>query len=116
LFRGSAGTILDLQHAFPSECKDRASAAPVFLCIFDTFSVHPDIVVANPPTNAVKYFGTAEVMEMASESAVLNKIRSTVYQYWRGRTRRRQGCTGLAMAMHARINSQGRNVSTFHYK
>ena len=47
LFRGSAGTILDHQHAFPSECKDSASAAPVFLCIFDTFRVHPDIAVAN---------------------------------------------------------------------
>jgi len=41
--------------------------------------------LGNPPTNAVKYFGTAEVLEMAGESAVLNKIRSTVYQYWRGK-------------------------------
>jgi hypothetical protein len=39
--------------------------------------------LGNPPTNAVKYFGTVEVLEMAGESAVLNKIRSTVYQYWR---------------------------------
>lgn len=41
--------------------------------------------LGNPPTNAVKYFGTVEVMEMAGEIAVLNKIRSTVYQYWRGK-------------------------------
>ncbi len=38
--------------------------------------------LGNPPTNAVKYFGTVEVLEMAGESAVFNKIRSTVYQYW----------------------------------
>jgi hypothetical protein len=47
LFQGSASTILDHQHACPSECKDSTSAAPVFLCIFDMFRVHPDIAVAN---------------------------------------------------------------------
>ena len=41
--------------------------------------------LGNPPANAVKYFSTVEVLEMAGESAVLNKIRSTVYQYWRGK-------------------------------
>ena len=41
--------------------------------------------LGNPPSNAVKYFGTVEVLEMAGESAILNKIRSTVYQYWRGK-------------------------------
>lgn len=41
--------------------------------------------LGNPPPNAVKYFCTAQVLELAGESAVLNKIRSTVYQYWRGK-------------------------------
>jgi hypothetical protein len=41
--------------------------------------------LGNPPSNAVKCFGTVEVLEMAGESPVLNKIRSTVYQYWRGK-------------------------------
>jgi len=41
--------------------------------------------LGNPPSNAVKCFGTVEVLEMAGESAVLNKIRSTVYEYWRGK-------------------------------
>ena len=41
--------------------------------------------LGNPPSNAVKYFGTVEVLEMAGERAVLNKIRSAVYQYWRGK-------------------------------
>ena len=38
--------------------------------------------LGNPPSNSVKYFGTVEVLEMAGESAILNKIRRTVYQYW----------------------------------
>ena len=41
--------------------------------------------LGNPPSNSVKYFGTVEILEMAGESAVLNKIRSTVYEYWRGK-------------------------------
>ena len=39
--------------------------------------------LGDPPTNAVKYFSTVTVLEMAGESTVLNEIRSTVYQYWR---------------------------------
>jgi hypothetical protein len=41
--------------------------------------------LGNPPSNAVKYFGTVEILEMAGESAILNKIRRTVYEYWRGK-------------------------------
>lgn len=41
--------------------------------------------LGNPPPNAVKSFGTVQVLEIAGEKAVLNKIRSTVYQYWRGK-------------------------------
>lgn len=38
--------------------------------------------LGNLPSSAVKYFSTVEVLEMAGESAVLHKIRSTVYQHW----------------------------------
>lgn len=41
--------------------------------------------LGSPPPNAVKSFGTAQVLELAGESVILNKIRSTVYQYWRGK-------------------------------
>ena len=41
--------------------------------------------LGNPPPNAVKSFSTAQVLELAGESATLSKIRSTVYQYWRGK-------------------------------
>ena len=39
--------------------------------------------LGNPPPNAVKSFCTAHVLELAGEPAVLNKIRQTVYEYWR---------------------------------
>lgn len=45
--------------------------------------------LGNPPTNAVKYFATIEILAITGESAVLNKIRSTVYQYWRGKNAKR---------------------------
>ncbi len=41
--------------------------------------------LGNPPPNAVKSFSTAQVLELAGEIALLNKIRSTVYHYWRGK-------------------------------
>jgi hypothetical protein len=37
------------------------------------------------PPNAVKYFCTQSILEMAGEAAVLNKIRDTIYQYWKGK-------------------------------
>ena len=39
--------------------------------------------LGDPPANAVKSFSTAHVLELAGESAMLNKIRKAVYQYWR---------------------------------
>ena len=41
--------------------------------------------LGNPPPNAVKSFSAVQVLELAGESAILNKIRSTVYAYWRGK-------------------------------
>jgi hypothetical protein len=53
--------------------------------------------LGNPPANAVKYFGTTQILEMAGDSATLNKIRSTVYQYWRGKN------AGHAKARRCRV-------------
>jgi hypothetical protein len=52
--------------------------------------------LGNPPANAVKYFGTVEVLEMAGENSFLNKIRSTVYRYWHGKNaaKSRRECNG----------------------
>ena len=39
--------------------------------------------LGNPPSNAVKSFSTAHILELAGETVILNKIRRTVYEYWR---------------------------------
>ena len=41
--------------------------------------------LGNPPANAVKYFSTVEILATAGESSILDKIRSTVYEYWRAK-------------------------------
>jgi hypothetical protein len=41
--------------------------------------------LGDPPPNAVKSFSTSHVLELAGETAILNTIRSTVYEFWRGR-------------------------------
>ena len=60
--------------------------------------------LGNPPQNAVKSFSTAQILELAGETDALNKIRRTVYEYWRGKNaeearlcRRRDG--------HARLGN-----------
>jgi hypothetical protein len=47
--------------------------------------------LGSPPPNAVKAFATVQVMELAGEIAILNKIRNTVYEYWRGKNASRDG-------------------------
>jgi|SRR5579872_5882847 len=46
--------------------------------------------LGNPPPNAVKAFATIQVLELAGEIVTLNKIRSTVYEYWRGKNANRR--------------------------
>jgi hypothetical protein len=41
--------------------------------------------LGTPPPNAVKSFSTTQVLELAGEIALLNKIRNTVYHHWRGK-------------------------------
>ncbi len=41
--------------------------------------------LGDPPPNAVKYFASVLVMELAGELSRLGKIRNTVYEYWRGK-------------------------------
>ena len=41
--------------------------------------------LGDPPPNAVKYFASIQVLELAGERAHLCKIRNTVYEYWRGK-------------------------------
>jgi hypothetical protein len=46
--------------------------------------------LGNPPQNGVKYFATAEVLELAKDRSWLAKITSTVCQHWHKRNTRRK--------------------------
>lgn len=41
--------------------------------------------LGSPPANAVKYFATVEVLELAADVKRLSQIRDAVYKYWRGK-------------------------------
>jgi hypothetical protein len=41
--------------------------------------------LGDPPPNAVKYFASIQVLELAGELSRLCKMRNTVYEYWRGK-------------------------------
>ena len=38
--------------------------------------------LGNPQPNSIKAFATVQILELAGEITSLNKIRSTVYEYW----------------------------------
>ena len=54
--------------------------------------------LGNPPQNAVKFFSTAEVMEMAKDRAWLAKMTQTISQHWHKRNVRQKS--------HSRSNSE----------
>lgn len=41
--------------------------------------------LGHPSSNAVKYFATVEVLELAADVKQLGKIRDAIYEYWHGR-------------------------------
>ena len=41
--------------------------------------------LGDPPPNAVKYFASIQVLELAGEIGRLGKIRNAIYEHWRGK-------------------------------
>ena len=62
--------------------------------------------LGDPPPNAVKSFGTVQVMELAGEGLALSKIRNAVYKYWRGKN------AGKSEPDHSRDGVNGRPSAT----
>jgi hypothetical protein len=50
--------------------------------------------LGNPPQNAVKFFSTAEVMEMARDRAWLAKMTQAISQHWHKRNVRQKSHVG----------------------
>ena len=38
--------------------------------------------LGNPPANGVKFFATADVLELTQDRAWLNKVTATIYAHW----------------------------------
>ncbi len=52
--------------------------------------------LGNPPPNGIKYFSTAEMLELAKDRSWLAKVTNTVSQHWQkknARKRARRGAT-----------------------
>ena len=47
--------------------------------------------LGNPPQNGVKFFSTAEVLELAKDRAWLAKVTNTVTQHWQRKNRAKKG-------------------------
>lgn len=41
--------------------------------------------LGDPPSNAVKYFASIQVLELAGEIGRLGKMRNAIYEHWRGK-------------------------------
>ena len=47
--------------------------------------------LGNPQPNSVKYFATAEVLELARDRTWLTKITNALGQHWKAKNRRKKG-------------------------
>lgn len=45
--------------------------------------------LGNPPANAVKYFSTAELMELRSDPRWMNRVTNALYRHWREKNSRK---------------------------
>jgi len=41
--------------------------------------------LGNPPSNGTKFFCTAEILELATDSTWLGKMTNAIYQHWRAK-------------------------------
>lgn len=46
--------------------------------------------LGNPPANGIKFFCTAEVLELSRDKAWLTKVSNAVYQYWQHQNARKR--------------------------
>ncbi|MCI0541483.1 MAG: hypothetical protein L0Z50_40300 [Verrucomicrobiales bacterium] len=47
--------------------------------------------VGKPPPNAMKYFATVQILELAGEIAQLSRIRNAVYEHWHHKNAAKSG-------------------------
>jgi hypothetical protein len=47
--------------------------------------------LGNPPSNGIKFFATADLLEAAKDRAWLARMSSTIYQHWHKKNTRQNG-------------------------
>ena len=66
--------------------------------------------VGKPPPNAMKYFATVQIMELAGEIAQLSRIRNAVYEHWQhknaAKAGRNQGATSDGVIRSGKRNAR----------
>ena len=53
--------------------------------------------LGSPAANSVKYFGTAEVLELAKDRTWLAKVTNAVGQFWKAKNLRKEGIAPLSV-------------------
>jgi len=51
--------------------------------------------LGNPPPNGIKFFGTADLLELTKDRAWLVKVTNAVNQYWQRQNARRKGRSAI---------------------
>ncbi len=51
--------------------------------------------LGNPPANGIKFFGTADVLELIQDRAWLTKVTATIYAHWHKQNAARKQRTSL---------------------
>ena len=52
--------------------------------------------LGNPPANGIKFFATADVLELTEDRGWLNKVTTTIYAHWHRQNAARKKRDGLA--------------------
>ncbi len=66
--------------------------------------------LGNPPPNGIKFFGTADLLELAKDRAWLVKVTSAVNQHWHRQNAKRKG-RPVIVAQGGRSPSDGLAVA-----
>ena len=68
--------------------------------------------LGNPPANSVKFFATAEILELSKDKAWLGRMTNTVHHYWRDKNGRKKTGHGETLEKTERGNAATSELRT----
>jgi hypothetical protein len=63
--------------------------------------------LGNPPANGIKFFATADVVELTQDRGWLNKVTATIYAHWHRQNSARKNRGELTPTSQGRATSAG---------